>query len=78
MRVIRKKYETNVFGEKSREPFETKTEELDLRGYYDLMYFEKMIETESRASFWFNFFRGEIESITKKMPGYTEEIRIIG
>ena len=78
MRVIRKKYETNVFGEKSREPFETKTEELDLRGYYDLMYFEKMIETEPKAVFRFNFFRGEIESITKIMPDYTEEIQIIG
>ena len=53
MRVIRKKYETNVFGEKSREPFETKTEELDLRGYYDLMYFEKMIETERRFGLFF-------------------------
>lgn len=68
----------NVCGEKSREPFETKTEELDLRGYYDLMRFEEMVETEPRALFRFNFFRGEIESITKKMPDYTEEIRIIG
>ena len=78
MKVIRKKYKTNVCGEKDREPFETKTEEVDLHGYYDLMRFEKMVETEPRASFWFNFFRGEIESITKKMPDYTEEIRIIG
>lgn len=78
MKVIRKKYEINVCGEKSREPFETKTEELDLSGYYDLMRFEKMIETEPKAMFYFNFLRGEIESITKKMPDYTEVIRIIG
>lgn len=78
MRVIRKKYKRNEFGENSREPFETKTEELDLCGYYELMRFEKMLETEPKALFRFVFFRGEVESIRKVNPDYTEEIRIIG
>lgn len=78
MKVIRRKFKTNEFGEKEREPIETKVEEMDLDGYYDLMRFERMVANDPKVLFRFTFVQGEIDYMTKKTSGYIEEIRIIG
>ena len=78
MKVLRRKFKTNEFGEKEKEPFETKSEELDLNNYYDLMRFERMVANDPKVLFRFTFVQGEIDYMIKKTSGYIEEIRIIG
>lgn len=78
MKVLRRKFKTNEFGEKEKEPFETEVEEVDLNGYYDLMRFEKTLANNPKVLFRFSLVQGEIHHLTKITSGYIEEIRIIG